>query len=306
MLRPFEPGDFDDLVPIHADPSFWWYPLRGPMSAEDTERFLGRVMGRYESDGFGVEAVVDRESGRLIGWAGLGVPHFLPQILPAVEVGWRLAAPFRGRGLATEAGAAALEFGFGPAGLERIVSIYEPENVPSGRVMEHLGLHALRSRLRDRERGAGDGDGAAPRRLGVSGRAWVTSTTTRRSRISAVAGTGRSLHADWEIWGPCGGYVAAVALRAAGAESGQARPASFYCHYLSVAAFGPVDVDVDRAARRPNRDGPAGLPHAGGHPRARGHGVVGGRGRGPGAPRRAAAGGPRPRRAPPAAGRRRS
>ena len=140
VLRPFEPGDFDDLVPIHADPSFWWYPLRGPMSAEDTERFLGRVMGRYESDGFGVEAVVDRESGRLIGWAGLGVPHFLPQILPAVEVGWRLAAPFRGRGLATEAGAAALDFGFGPAGLERIVSIFEPENVPSGRVMEHLGF----------------------------------------------------------------------------------------------------------------------------------------------------------------------
>ncbi len=53
-----------------------------------------------------------------------------------------------------------------------------------------------------------------------------------------------SLSADWEIWGPCGGYVAAVALRAAGAASGQARPASFYCHYLSVAAFGPVEVDV--------------------------------------------------------------
>jgi acyl-CoA thioesterase-2 len=60
-----------------------------------------------------------------------------------------------------------------------------------------------------------------------------------------------TLHADWEIWGPCGGYVAAVALRAAGAESGQDRPASFYCHYLSVAAFGRVDVTVSalRAGR---------------------------------------------------------
>ncbi len=140
VLRPFEPGDFDDLVPIHADPSFWWYPLRGPMSAENTERFLDRVIGRYETDGFGVEAVEERETGRLIGWAGLAVPHFLPQILPAVEVGWRLAEPFRGRGLATEAGAAALEYGFGPAGLNRVVSIYEPENVASGRVMEHLGF----------------------------------------------------------------------------------------------------------------------------------------------------------------------
>ena len=49
---------------------------------------------------------------------------------------------------------------------------------------------------------------------------------------------------DWEIWGPCGGYVAAIALRAAGAESPLARPASFFCHYLSVAAFAPVDLVV--------------------------------------------------------------
>jgi len=64
------------------------------------------------------------------------------------------------------------------------------------------------------------------------------------------AGTGAAvryaapMHADWEIWGPCGGYVAAIALRAAGAESPFAQPASFYCHYLSVADFAPVDLVV--------------------------------------------------------------
>ena len=52
------------------------------------------------------------------------------------------------------------------------------------------------------------------------------------------------VHADWEIWGPCGGYVAALALRAAGAASHLARPASFFCHYLSVASFAPVDLVV--------------------------------------------------------------
>ena len=61
------------------------------------------------------------------------------------------------------------------------------------------------------------------------------------------AGEGRftaMVHADWEIWGPCGGYVAALALRAAGAESHVVRPASFFCHYLSVASFAPVDLVV--------------------------------------------------------------
>ncbi len=140
VLRPFVLGDLDELAPIHAEESFWWYPLRSGMSREETEHFLQRVTTRYESDGFGIEALIDRASGVMIGWAGLAVPHFLPEILPAVEVGWRLSGPWRGRGLATEAGAAALEFGFTSGGLERIVSIYEPENTASGRVMAHLGF----------------------------------------------------------------------------------------------------------------------------------------------------------------------
>ena len=140
VLRPLTPADLDELSVIHAEESFWWYPRREGMSREQTAAFLARMLERYESDGFGIEALIDRESGAFIGWAGLAVPHFLPEILPAVEVGWRLAGPSRGRGLATEAGAAAVEHGFTAGGLERIVSIYEPENVASGRVMEKLGF----------------------------------------------------------------------------------------------------------------------------------------------------------------------
>lgn len=140
VLRPFVAGDLDELAAIHAEESFWWYPLRGGMSKDETARFLDRVTARYESDGFGIEALLERETGTMIGWAGLAVPHFLPEVLPAVEVGWRLAGAYRGRGLATEAGAAAVDFGFTRGGLTRLVSIYEPENVPSGRVMERLGF----------------------------------------------------------------------------------------------------------------------------------------------------------------------
>ena len=54
-----------------------------------------------------------------------------------------------------------------------------------------------------------------------------------------------TLSADWEIWGPMGGYVAACALRAAGASSEHPRPAAFTCHYLGVARFEPVDIRVE-------------------------------------------------------------
>lgn len=53
-----------------------------------------------------------------------------------------------------------------------------------------------------------------------------------------------TLSADWEIWGPMGGYVAAVALRAAGAASPHPLPAALSCHYLGVAGFAPVDIEV--------------------------------------------------------------
>jgi acyl-CoA thioesterase len=61
-----------------------------------------------------------------------------------------------------------------------------------------------------------------------------------------------TLSPDWEIWGPNGGYVAGVALRAAAAASRQPIPASITCHFQSVAAFGPVRLEVTplRTARR--------------------------------------------------------
>jgi acyl-CoA thioesterase len=60
------------------------------------------------------------------------------------------------------------------------------------------------------------------------------------------------LSRDWEIWGPNGGYLAVIALRAAGAHTPLRRPATFACHYLGVADFDAVDLDVRtiRGSRR--------------------------------------------------------
>jgi acyl-CoA thioesterase len=65
--------------------------------------------------------------------------------------------------------------------------------------------------------------------------------------VEPIGEDGRSrarLSRDWEIWGPNGGYLAVIALRAAGATTPLRRPASFTCHFLGVADFDAVDLEV--------------------------------------------------------------
>jgi RimJ/RimL family protein N-acetyltransferase len=144
--------DLDALARLHAEETFWRYPFGRGWSRGETEAFLERTLARYADPGLGVCAVVVRDTGELAGWAGLAVPQFLPEILPAVEVGWRLGNQFWGRGYATEAGAEWVRHGFDVLALDEIVSIYEPDNVASGAVMKRLGFTLERDTV-DPERG---------------------------------------------------------------------------------------------------------------------------------------------------------
>lgn len=140
VLRPLSTDDLDALAPLHAQDSFWRYPFGRGWSRDETAAFLERTAARDDDHGVAVAAVVVRDTGALAGWAGLSVPEFLPEILPAIEVGWRLGEQFRGRGYATEAGAEWVRYGFEVLGLDEIVSIYEPDNVASRAVMDRLGF----------------------------------------------------------------------------------------------------------------------------------------------------------------------
>src|SRR6266576_1559643 len=129
LLRPLAETDLADLTALHAQETFWRYPFGRPWSSVETESFLWHKLEAYAESVPAVSAVVVKELNELAGWAGLSEPSFLPEILPAIEVGWRLGEQHRGRGYATEAGAAWVEYGFAGLALERLVSIYEPENV---------------------------------------------------------------------------------------------------------------------------------------------------------------------------------
>lgn len=139
-LRGWAADDLDALAAIFAEPAFWHHPFGRGLSRDETERFIDRQLDGWATQGFGLWAAELREEGVLIGFIGLTVPQWLPEVLPAVEVGWRLHPAHWGRGLATEGGRASLEYGFEALGLDRIISIFTPANVASGRVMDKLGM----------------------------------------------------------------------------------------------------------------------------------------------------------------------
>src|SRR3989440_1076058 len=92
-----------------------------------------------------------------------------------------------------------------------------------------------------------------PRRVPVPGEDEAVGDLAVDTAIEGSDGRYRArLSRDWEIWGPNGGYLAVIALRAAGAHTPLRRPATFSCHYLGVADFDAVDLDVRtiRASRR--------------------------------------------------------
>jgi RimJ/RimL family protein N-acetyltransferase len=140
LLRPWAQADFDELQQVFAKPEVWWYPFKRGRTPDETRAFLDCKLEEWDTRGWSQWAVVHKADSRLIGFLGLCPPAFLPEVMPTVEVGWRLDPDYWGQGLAVEGGQAALEFGFGVLDLDEVVSIYEPDNAASGRVMERIGM----------------------------------------------------------------------------------------------------------------------------------------------------------------------
>lgn len=90
----------------------------------------------YRKYGYGRWAVVYKDNGKLIGFAGL---KYLTE-LDEIDLGYRILPEYWGKGLMTEIGREILKYGFDNFGLDKIIGIAEPENIASCRVLEKSGL----------------------------------------------------------------------------------------------------------------------------------------------------------------------
>lgn len=137
-VRRLRPDDLDDFHAICGDPVAMHYMGDGqPLTREVTETWINVSLTNYAERGWGCFAVTPRESDRLIGFCGFARPPERPGI---VELIYAFRPEHWGKGYATEAAGAMLEFGFRECGLTRIEATVDPPNLASKRVLEKIGM----------------------------------------------------------------------------------------------------------------------------------------------------------------------
>ena len=139
ILRRWRDEDLEPFAAINADPAAMRF-MPGVMTREETRALVARIEEHHKVHGFGIWALEAPGVAAFVGFLGLQNVGFEAPFTPAVEIGWRLAPAFWGKGYATEGARAALRFGFENLNLDQIVSFTVMANKPSWSVMERLGM----------------------------------------------------------------------------------------------------------------------------------------------------------------------
>jgi RimJ/RimL family protein N-acetyltransferase len=136
LLRGWQQTDLAPFAALNADPAV--VEFLGPLDRVASDAFVARIQTHWSTHGFGLFAV--QSPAGFIGFVGLARVPFPAAFTPAVEIGWRLAHAAWGRGYATEAARAVLEFAWADLRLPDLVSFTAAGNLRSRAVMERLGM----------------------------------------------------------------------------------------------------------------------------------------------------------------------
>jgi RimJ/RimL family protein N-acetyltransferase len=140
VLRNWEERDRELFHRINSDDRVMeFFPFRRNRAQSD--ELMDRLRDEVDMHGFGFSAVEIAATGECIGFTGLHAAEIEPVVAPgSVEIGWRLAPEYWGKGYVTEAANAMLAFGFETHGLAEIISFAVWNNHRSTAVMERIGM----------------------------------------------------------------------------------------------------------------------------------------------------------------------
>lgn len=135
VLRWFREDDFPAFLEMASDPEVMRFLSGQPQTEIEAWKSMAAYMGHWYFRGYGVWAVEEKSSGKLIGRIGF----MNPGGWPGFELGWTLARDGWGKGYATEGASRALAYAFTDLGRDHVISCIAPDNVKSIKVAERLG-----------------------------------------------------------------------------------------------------------------------------------------------------------------------
>ena len=139
ILRDWREEDVAPFARINSDEQVREYFLK-KLDEEETRAFYHRIVDEFADCGWGLYAVEDKTDRSFIGYVGFHRIGFEVDFAPGIEIGWRSRKESWGKGLATEAAAACLEYGRDVFGLKEVYSFTSLLNKRSERVMQKIGM----------------------------------------------------------------------------------------------------------------------------------------------------------------------
>jgi len=136
-LRPYQIDDLDQVMRFLGDSeTMSFYP--SPFSKEKVIELIDRNIGTWRDSGFGLMVVVEKGSAEIVGDCGITLQNIDGR--DEHEVGYRLDRRVWGRGYASEAAAAIIQYGFKALGLPKLSSYMPSDHLQSRKVAERVGM----------------------------------------------------------------------------------------------------------------------------------------------------------------------
>jgi ribosomal-protein-alanine N-acetyltransferase len=142
ILREFLPSDDEGMFELDSNPEVHKYLGENPSrTIEDARKMIASIRHQYVENGIGRWAAIEKETGNFIGWSGLKfIKEYENNRIHYYDVGYRLMPKYWGKGYATEAAKAAIQYGFEQLNANEIIGSANVENTRSRRALEKCGL----------------------------------------------------------------------------------------------------------------------------------------------------------------------
>lgn len=142
ILRPPDAAlDFEAWAVMMADAETMRYIGGSALNRGQAWRTLATMIGHWQMRGYGMFSVIEKATGDWIGRVG----PWYPEGWDDYEIGWGLTRAATGKGYATEAAKASMDYAFQELNWPRVIHYIDPENTASQKVAERLGSKYLRT-----------------------------------------------------------------------------------------------------------------------------------------------------------------